>query len=103
MFKTNQQAMINNQNTQKKTRNWFNRKFVCKTVTEFTIGDLVLFNIKNRISNLKAGQIHWIGPCKVEYEHPGKLFDLNYEVNGKNQTYYRVHPEFMKIYRGQTT
>ena len=58
MLATNQQALINNQKFQDSTHKWFDRKLVHKQVNKFTEGDLVLFSIKNRIQNLKAGKIH---------------------------------------------
>ena len=84
----NQSALQNNQLNQSKTKKWFDKKFVHKHVTKFTEGNLVLFSIKNRILNLKARKIYWIGPCKIIAEHPGELFDLSYEVDGKTQIYY---------------
>ena len=88
MLAINLQALINNQKFQDSMHKWFDREVVHKHITKFTESDLVLFSIKNRIPDLKAGKIHWIGPCKIITEHSGELFDLSYEVDGKMQIYY---------------
>lgn len=103
MIEQNKKAIETNQMVQVKTKKWFDRKFVRSQTTTFKEGDLVLFNVKNRQKNLKPGQIHWIGPCKIILERSGQLFDLSYQMNDTCQIYYWIHPEFLKIYCGQTT
>ena len=58
MMDINQQVIHNNQLVQEKTKKWFDRSFVCKQTTDFKVGDLVLFNVKNRHRDLKLGQVH---------------------------------------------
>ena len=103
MIELNKQALETNWLTAQRSKKWFDRKFVCKNVTNFRVGDLVLMNIKNCFKNLKPGQVQWIGPCRISLEWAGGLFDIVYEENNRSQTYYRVHPEFLKIYVGQVS
>ena len=49
MMELNQSALQNNQQVHSITKKWFNRKFVHKQTTNFKVGDLVLFNVKNRV------------------------------------------------------
>ena len=65
------------------------------------MGDIVLMNIKKRIRDIKNVGVRWIGPCTVVYERPGKLFDVEYNCEGKVTKHLRVHPEFLKLYVGQ--
>ena len=72
-----------------------------KSTTNFKIEDFVLMNIKNRFKNLKPGQVQWIGPCRISFKQAKGLFDIVYEENNRSQTYYCVHPEFLKLHMGQ--
>ena len=55
-------------------------------------------NIKNQFKDLKPGQVQWIRPCCIILERAGGLFDIVYQVDNRDQTYYCVHPEFLKLY-----
>ena len=94
MIELNQQAIKSNQQSQEKTKKWFNRKFVRKKTTIFQIGDLVLSNVKNRFKDLKSGQTHWMGPCEIVLERPGPLYDLSYKENNRHHIYYQVHQSY---------
>ena len=61
----------------------------------------MLMNIKKCLSDIKNVGVRWIGPCTVVYKRPGKLYDIEYECKGKVLKYFRVHPEFLKLYLGQ--
>ena len=65
------------------------------------VGDVVLTNIKNWLKDIKNVGVHWIGPCTVVYERPGKPYNIEYECDGKITKYLWVHPEFLKLYLGQ--
>ena len=65
------------------------------------MGDVVLMNVKQCLSDLKNVVLRWIGPCTIVYERPGKLYDIEYECEGQVTKYLRVHPEFLKLYLGQ--
>ena len=88
MIELNNQALETNRLTSQRSKKWFDRKFVCKNITNFRVRDLVLMNIKNRFKNLKPGQVQWIGPCCISLERPGDLFDVVYDGNNSSQTYY---------------
>ena len=55
MIELNQSTLQNNQLFQSKTKKWFDRKFIHKQTNNFKVGDLVLFNVKNRVKDLKLG------------------------------------------------
>ena len=61
----------------------------------------MLMNLKQRLSDLKNVGVHWIGPCTIVYEHPGKLYNIKYECEGQVTKYLHVHPEFLKLYLDQ--
>ena len=65
------------------------------------MGDVVLMNIKQWLSDLKNVGVRWIGPCTVVYERPVKLYNVEYECEGQVVKYLHVHPEFLKLYLGQ--
>ena len=82
---------------------WFDRKFTKKQEVKFKEGDLVMFEITSRRKEMKASKRHWIGPCEIIREREGSLFDLEYSQEGIGQKFFRVHPEYMKLYRGQVS
>ena len=65
------------------------------------MGDVVLMNVKKRLSGFKNIGVHWIGLCTIVYERPGKLYNIKYECKGQVVKYFCVHPEFLKLYLGQ--
>ena len=84
-----------------RSKEHFDRRYVKKaTPYTFVVGDVVLMNIKKRLSNIKNVGVCWISPCTVIYEQPGKLYDIEYKCKGNVMKYFRVHPEFLKLYLG---
>ena len=103
MIKYNKEALQKNQLVAERTKKWFDCKFVRSKTIIYKVGDFVLMNIKNRFKDLKPGQVQWIGPCCIILERKRGLFDLLYEINNNNQIFYRVHPEFLKLYVRQVS
>ena len=102
MLGIQERALEKNAASIERSREYFNRKYVKKTVPySFVVGDVVLMNVKRRLSDLKNVGVRWIGPCTIVYERPGKLYDIEYECEGQVTKYLRVHPEFLKLYLGQ--
>ena len=98
------QELAGNRNSRavQQSKEYFDQKYVKKTTPYvFVVGDMVLMNIKNCLKDLKNVGVRWIGPCTVVYERPGKLYNIEYECDGKVMKYLRVHPEFLKLYLGQ--
>ena len=65
------------------------------------MGDVVLMNVKQQLSDLKNVGVQWLGPCTIAYERPGKLYKIEYECEGQVVKYLCVHPEFLKLYLDQ--
>ena len=102
MLEIQELASQKNSGAIQRSKEYFDRKYVKKaTPYTFVIGDVVLMNIKKRLSDIKNVGVRWIGPCTVVYERPGKLYDIKYKCEGKVLKYFRVHPEFLKLYLGQ--
>ena len=102
MLEIQELASQRNSGAIQRSKEYFDRKYVKKTTPyTFVVGDVVLMNIKKRLSDIKNVGVRWIGPCTVVYERPGKLYDIKYKCEGKVLKYFRVHPEFLKLYLGQ--
>ena len=54
-------------------------------------------NVKRRLKDLKNKEVSWIGPCKIVYERPGKLYNKDHECDVQVLRYMRVHPEFLNF------
>ena len=63
--------------------------------------DVVLINVKQRLSDLKHVSVRLIGPCTIVFERQGKLNDIEYDCEGQALKYLHVHTEFLKHYLGQ--
>ena len=99
MLAINEKAGEKNQECVQRSKEYFDRKYVKKVSPHnFVVGDIVLMNIKKRIRDIKNVDVSWIGPCTMVYERPGKLFDVEYNCEGKVTKYLRVQPEFLKLY-----
>ena len=98
MVDINNQATMSNHRVQANVKKWSDCKFAFKYKIIFKTKNFVLFSINDRFKDLKEGQIHWIGPYIIILKRPGPLFDHSYSVNNKEQIYYCVHPEFLKLY-----
>ena len=102
MLAINEKAKEKNQERVRRSKEYFNRNCVKKASPHnYVVGDIVLMNIKKRIRDIKNVGVRWIGPCTVVYERPSKLFNIEYDCEGKVSKYLRVHPEFLKLYVGQ--
>ena len=88
MLAINEKAKEKNQESVRRSKEYFDRKYV-KEVSphNFVVGNIVLLNIKKRIRDIKNVGVRWIGPCTVVYERPGKLFDVEYNCEGKVTKY----------------
>ena len=102
MLKIQELASQRNSGAIQRSKEYFDRRYV-KKATPYTlvVGDVVLMNIKERLSNIKNIEVCWIVPCTVVYEQPGKLYVIEYKCKGKVLKYFRVHPEFLKLYLGR--
>ena len=77
MLAFNKKAKEKNQESVRRSKEYFDRKYVKKTSPHnFVVGDIVLMNIKKRIRDIKNVGVMWTGPCTVVYERPGKPFDV---------------------------
>ena len=84
MLAINEKAKEKNQETVRRSKEYFDRKYVKKAFPhKFVVGDIVLMNIKKRIRDIKNVGFRWIGPCTVVYKRPVKLFDVEYNCEGK--------------------
>ena len=102
MLGIQEQVLKKNAASIEKSWRYFNWKYVKNTVPYlFVVGDVVLMNVKQRLSDLKNIGVHWIGLCTIVYERPGKLYDIEYECRGQVFKYLRVHPKFLKLYLDQ--
>ena len=102
MLGIQERALEKNAASIERSREYFNRKYVKKTVPYlFVVGDVVLMNVKQQLNDLKNVVVLWIGQCTIVYEHPGKLYNIEYECEGHVIKYLHVHPEFLKLYLGQ--
>ena len=84
-------------------KQWFDQKFTAKMEIIFKESDLVLFNISSQVKETVKPERLWIGPCKVIYKQLGHLYDLKYMKDKRPQRFFRVHPEFIKLYCGQVS
>ena len=82
-------------------KRWFDRKKVRKTEIIFKVGDIVMYNISSHIKTIKIGTKKWVGPCIITREHDGPLYDLEYINPDDSQKFFRIHPEFLRLYEGQ--
>ena len=102
MFEIHTGAFLSNRRYQLKMKETFDKKKVGrKDVDEFQTGELVWFNVRRRMPDMKYNKAKWIGPCKVVSVSDGGLFELSYEVNGEFIKYDRIHPQFLKRFRGE--
>ena len=77
MLKIQELASQKNSGAIQQSKEYFDRRYVKKAALyTFVVGDVVLMNIKKRLPNIKNVGVHWIGPCTIIYEQPGKLFDI---------------------------
>ena len=91
-----------NRRYQLKMKETFDKKKVGrKDVDEFQTGELVWFNVRRRMPDMKYNKAKWIGPCKVVSVSEGGLFKLSYEVNGEFIKYDCIHPQFLKRFCGE--
>ena len=78
-----------------KSQKYFAWKYVKKTDPYlFFVGDVVLMNVKQQLSDLKNVSVRWIGPCTIVYERPGKLYNIEYECEGQVVKYLCVAQSF---------
>ena len=102
MLKIQKLASQKNLGAIQQSKEYFDRRHVKKAAPyTFVVGGVVLMNIKKCLLHIKNVGVCWIGPCTVVYEQPGKLCDIKYKCKGKVLKYFRVHPEFLKLYLGQ--
>ena len=74
MLGIQEQALEKNAASIERSWEYFNCKYVKKTVPySFVVGDVVLMNVKQQLSDLKNMGVRRIGPCTIVYKHPGKL------------------------------
>ena len=77
MLNIQELASQKNSGATQRSKEYFNRRYVKKAAPyTFIVGDVVLMNIKKRLSDIKNVGVRWVGPCTVVYELPGKLYDI---------------------------
>ena len=101
IIKLNKLAIDKNLQYQDKIKHWFNRKKVRKTKIIFKVGDIVMYNIFSCIKTIKIGTKKWIGPCVITKEHDSSLYDLEYINPDDSRKFFRIYPEFLRLYEGQ--
>ena len=101
MFELHKRAFFSNRKYQMKMKETFDRRKVHKEIVEFQIGELVWFNIRRQIPDMKYNKAKWVGPCKIVSISKGGLFELAYEVNKAFVKYERIHPQFLKRFCGE--
>ena len=101
IIKLNKLAIEKNQQYQDKMKRWFDRKKVRNTEIIFKVGDIVMYNISSRIKTIKIGTKKWVGPYVITRERDGPLYDLEYINPDNSQKFFRIHPEFLRLYEGQ--
>ena len=88
----------------KKMKIYYNQKKV-KTpkTTEFEVGDVVWMNIHCRLKSKGKGGLHWEGPCNILSKTQGGLFNLEYKTGFSLMRFNRVHPQFLKEFKGESS
>ena len=87
-----------------RTKAYYDRKRVGSKVVElFNIDDLVWIDLRRVEPTKRKGGIKWLGPCVITEITPGPLYNLKYFDDVETKKYTRIHPQFLKLYRGETT
>lgn len=82
----------------------FNLKKVgTREVTDFKVGDLVWINVHRRLKSKGKGGLHWEGPCEIVEKSLGGLFNLEYKTGISTVKFNRIHPQFLKPFRGESS
>ena len=67
MLAINEKAKEKNQESARKSKEYFVMKYVKKASPHnFVVGDIVLMNRKKRSKDIRNVGVRWIGPCTVE-------------------------------------
>ena len=82
-------------------KSYTDNKCIGKFVVEnFVVGDQVWLDIQRMARTKKKTAISWVGPCEITREFGG-LYDLKYQTEGSVKTFVRIHPQFMKMWKGE--
>ena len=82
----------------------FDKKKVGKNlVTNFILGDYLWMDVWQYVKKKDKGGVKWIGPCLITWVHPGPLYDVSYRMETSELLYQRVSPQFLKVYKGEST
>ena len=103
MIRTHESAMTKNLAYLKSMKKDFDRSKVAEGArTGYKLGDLVWVDVRRQSKANQGGTIKWVGPCAIKLIMAGPLYQVEYTSKGSTLTFNRVHPQFMKAFKGES-
>ena len=65
-------------------------------------GGKVWVDVRRQLRANVLSTLKWVGPCKVFQVDAGPLYYVEYWTEGSLTKFNRVHPQFMRRFRGES-